>query len=294
MLRNAFLVFLCTLAASVSWATPLAVRYFSYDDSGEKPLINVSIRVTFELSDGETLPKAFIIEENWPDGFTVIDAQWNDVAITYEQTDTQIRWLWGYGTDHETICNGILNYTMTGVIEDTSEDFSIFGQIYTAEETKVISGSYLLRPDDPGLRNVNRLYYTIVPGWNLLTMPVTEDAMLENAKELRKFFPTVFTLPNDGDGTWLKTEVDSLECGMPFWGYWEKSNDSMLTLTGVEAGEDGTELLDGIYANTIHRWRLNNKNAIQESDIIWLWNINTWKSSTSADASVGQAGWIRQ
>jgi hypothetical protein len=294
MLRNAFLTILCTLTASFCWATPLAMRYFSYDDTGETPVINVSVRVTFEQAEDEALPKAFIIEENWPEGFTVTSAQWNGEDITYQQTSTQIRWLWGYGTDHETICDGILTYAVSGIIDDTSERLSVFGKLYTYENTLVISGSHLMRPDDPSLRNITHLHYTIVPGWNLFAMPITEDAMAENAKTVRKYFSAVFTLPNDGAGSWMRAAADDLEGGMPFWVYWENNTTTMLTLTGVEAGDDDTMLLDGIYPALNHRWRLNNKNAAEDGDEVWLWGYNTWKPNEVTAVPVGQAGWIHE
>lgn len=290
MTRRLLLMLLCGLA-SLLWSKPRAVRALECVSAIPGHVVNVRVRVSFNSVDG-SLPKAFIIEESWPQGFRLVKARWNGHTIATDGDGGRLRWLWGYGEGSPAVSDGELTYAMQVPSENWHSTAGVSGEIFTSDETELIFGSSQIDWTSPDGIPFPRLYCAIEPGWNLLSMPSSPDQS-ENFRILKAFFDDFWVLPDSGGGTWMRTPAEALSSGLPFWCHWEFPEARQLLFYGVESSESGATL-DGIHVANDRKWRFNNQRLADEYGGIWQWDKAAWRRMADGHAGSTRGGWLHE
>lgn len=284
MYRRTFLLW--CLMAPLLWGEPQVMRSIQSDLAKPGQVVKVAVKVTFPA--GEPLPKAFIIEENWPAAFRFVRSAWNGNPLTAADEGGEVRFFLGYGEGNYPVSSGELTYFMQVPEAGWEEHAAVSGKFLTSVLNKSIPGDGRIRWMNPDELPSAHLFCTVVPGWNLLSLPLCES-QLDNMELLEGFFPECWILSAVHGADWELAAVETLEAGQPFWVYWERNEERRLLFMGEEcddfAGVPSAEA----------QWRLNNVASGSADAAVrhfWLWDNGRWHPAEMDGVEALGGGWF--
>ena len=166
-LWSLFVVFPLAVWGSV----PMVTRQFSSERIGAECAVRVRLEV--EFPENAVLPSAWLLSENWPRGWLLEEARWNErpcPPMKRDDSATTCYWLFD-GETTPPVESGVLSYTLRAPenFSRSSTLNSADGAAYTYNDTGFIQGSTTLIPDEA--TQPQNFEWTIQPGWSLMALP---------------------------------------------------------------------------------------------------------------------------
>ena len=268
-MRHIFITWLFLVASSpTAWsAVPMVTRQFSSGRIGAECAVRVRLEV--EFPEDEPIPGAWLLSENWPQG-----------------------WLLEEGETTPSVGNGILSYTLRAPenFSRSSTLNSADGAAYTYNDVGFTQGTMTLTPDEA--TQPQQFEWTFQPCWSLMALPGELDKASRDL--LTSLGDGIFQVAGNQE---QYSQSDVPPVGMPFWIYRNATEPIVCELTAALIA-DLPEPLRPAGAVRRQQWNLfgvcgDNPVRLAAGVVAWRWQNGQYeRCEENAVLQPGEAVWI--